>query len=167
MQERLLKFKLRIQQELKKDKIIPWVVVLCATLITIFFSQKSSTQKTVEESDLFGAVIPKGMLIVPIQLENSAGLEKLIQRQGVIDVFAPGKELPIAENLRIIKLDPGEGPVFGALVPQESGRLFQEVFSLPTLKGAMKNTNSPATRFHLQDKVTRQKGFQEIQIQEG
>jgi hypothetical protein len=96
-----------------------------------------------------GTVIPKGFLMIPLELANRNSLAGLITHNAVIDVFQPGQTVALAENLRVLKLQQEEGVLFGALVPAEMAGPLQEVFGRPKLKGAMRTMDAGPTKFHI------------------
>ena len=135
---------------LKKENIFILGAILLTIILSLWIFSTSSSPglaQGTEEADI-GLVIPSGQLIVPLELANASALNALVSRNAVIDVFKPGESGPMVEGLRIIKLNAGEGPLFGALVPERLAGSLQNIFSNPKLRGAIRATKSGPTEFH-------------------
>lgn len=93
-----------------------------------------------------GYSIPKGFLVVPLELSNGKILSHMISRVAVIDVFQ-GQSL-VAQNLKVVKLTAPEDVIsFGALVPDKKAEDLQRVFSAKNLRGALRSFTTEPTRF--------------------
>lgn len=128
--------------------ILPFVAAVFLTL-WIFFDNKPKDAQPQDVVTEIGVVIPKGFLVVPLQLNNATTLDSLVQRNAIVDLFQPGQRVAVVENLRILKLSAGEGPAFGALVPDKMAGAVQDLFSRPNLRAAIRTMNSGPTQFHL------------------
>lgn len=142
----------QLKQTTAKEKTLLLGSLLATIILTLWIVQAPKTENADQKEDFeMGLTIPKGFLMVPLELANGQALSHLVQKQAVIDLFQKGMKLPLAENLRIIKLNAGEGPVFGALVPDDKARFLQNLFSQPHFHAALKTLNAGPTRFHLSD----------------
>jgi hypothetical protein len=162
----LKKLQLKLRGQYQEDKILTLLalaLIVVSCIWALCSPGKHANENTEGLSEL-GTTIPKGFSIVPIELANAQGLSGLITKNAVVDVFLAKQNIPLLENLRILKLSAGEGPLFGALVPEKTLGQAQELLSHQGLRGVLKPSNSGPTRFHLQSKVTHP--FQEISIQE-
>ena len=135
----------------QKEKFLVPVVVTVAILLAMWVAEKDSPKESDSEISELSTTIPKGMLVVPLELANGSALSALISRNAIVDIFQAGEHRPLVENLRIIKLNAGDGPLFGALVPEKLAGGLQDAFSHPKLKAAIRTLNSGPTSYHLKD----------------
>jgi hypothetical protein len=141
--------KLRLQlREYPREKIIFASVVVLTILLALWIAEREPVKDGDANAEM-SLNIPKGMLVVPLELANGNALSALVSHAAIVDVFQSGEKRALVENLRIIKLNAGEGPLFGALVPEKVAGGLQEIFSHPKLKAAIRTLNSGATLFHL------------------
>ena len=131
-----------------KEKWIMAVSLILTVIISLWILQGGNPSYNDAEPTELGVTIPRGFLIVPLELANAASINTMISRNGVIDVFAPKQNRPVVENLRVIKLNAGEGPLFGALVPDKNAGLYQDYFSRPHLRAAVRTLDTGPTKFH-------------------
>jgi len=123
--------------------------VILTVICSLWLAHSNPPDEPLQE---IGVSIPSGQLIVPLELANAQALSGLITRNAIIDVFKSGETEPLVESLRVLKLSSGEGPLFGALVPENLAGSLQDVFSSSKLRGAIKTNMSGATQFHLRNK---------------
>jgi hypothetical protein len=123
---------------------------IAAVLLTLWIVADRKPEAAPQEDVVteIGVVIPKGFLIVPLQLSNEATMDSLVQRHAIVDLFLPGQRIALVENLRIMKLSAGVGPAFGALVPEQIAGRVQDVFSRPNLRAAIRTMNAGPAKFH-------------------
>lgn len=129
-----------------KEKIFVFLALVLTVLTALFLSSPKKTERDVPE---LGQIIPKGFLVVPLELANAESLSHMIQQNGIINVYSQGLKNPLVENLKILKLNNGIGPLFGALVPQKMATRLQEELSKEGLRGALCPLSENSLKIHL------------------
>jgi hypothetical protein len=122
------------------------LVVLVLTALWIFKVDEKPIASH-EGGEEFGITIPRGFLLLPLELANADSISGMIRSRGVVDVFLGRRSQALAVNLRVIKLQSGEGPVFGALIPEVHAPVLQDLFSKPGLRAAVKPIDAGKTSF--------------------
>ncbi len=136
-----------IAAKTNKERTQIIIAVVMACLVTLWIFQKPSEANTdTGAGGEFSMNIPRGMLVVPLELSNAKQLSTLISKLGVIDVFT-GESHCLAKNLRVIKLSQEEQVSFGAFVPENKSSQLQSLFSDKKLKGALRSGTAGATEF--------------------
>jgi hypothetical protein len=133
-----------------KERSIILGIIIVGVIISLWLA--SNSQSNPDQPMDFGLVIPKGFLIIPLELANAKALSSLVNQNAIVDVFMQGQNQALVENLRIIKLNAGEGPLFGGLVPENMAGQIQDLFSRPRLTAALRTATAGPTRFHLYQK---------------
>jgi hypothetical protein len=141
----------KLEDKWGREKAIVLVSALPVVLLTLWIAHSNPEPNAPNDIQEIGVVIPAGQLVVPLELANAAALNALVNRNGIVDLFKTGEKIPLVENLRIIKLTAGEGPLFGALVPDKMAGQLQDVFANPKLRAAIRTNKAGPTRFHLQE----------------
>ena len=150
---------------IKNDKILLIASIALTAVLSLWaMFTPAQHEDHVESASELGTSIPKGYSIVPLELSNSQGLSGMIAKNGIIDVFMSKQNAPLIENLRILKLSAGEGPLFGALIPEKMVGKMQNILERSGLRGVLKPANAATTKINLPNK--RQKLIQEITIEE-
>ena len=140
---------LRLKENPSREKWIMGGVFVVLLFLSLWVSQSPQADTlSKSEGDEIGTQIPMGFVVLPLELANTKTLGPMIHRHAVIDVFLPRQNRPVSESLKIIKLENDSGPLFGALVPQKSAGSLQELFSRPTLRGAVRPDQSGKTIVH-------------------
>ncbi len=130
-----------------KEKWLLALALVGTVIMSLWIIQGGQPEASNESNEL-GLTIPKGFLIVPLELANARAIDGMISHNGIVDVFLSKQNKPMVENLRIVKLESGEGALFGALVPEKNAGLYQEYFSRPHLRAAVRTLNSGPTKFN-------------------
>ena len=136
-------------KSLPRERVMIASLVVLTVILALWIGGRDGPKESTTEFSELSLTIPKGFLVVPLELANSGALASLVARNAVFDVFQPGEKKAIVENLRVLKLSAGEGPLFGALVPDTMAGALQEIFGRPKLRGAVRTLNSGPTSFHL------------------
>lgn len=137
----------RLKQYPREKWLMPAVVTL-SVVTALWVAGRDNGHPGGDGTEL-STSIPKGFLVVPLELMNASSLSSLVSKNAVLDIFDPSTDKAVVENLRVIKLSAGDGPLFGALVPDAMAGRLQEVFSRPKLRGAVRTLNAGPTSFHL------------------
>ncbi|MDZ4676103.1 MAG: hypothetical protein SGI74_01230 [Oligoflexia bacterium] len=145
MREKLQKL---INDKFTKEHYILLGTLILTVLMSLWIGQKPVAQAEQETTEV-SVLIPKGFLMIPLQLANGDSIASLIHRNAVIDVFKAGQKIALAQNLRVLKLPQEDGALFGALVPSDIAGTLQEIFSSPKLRGAIRTLNSGVTKFSI------------------
>ena len=137
--------------KLHKERTLIAVALLLTSLTFLWIFEKPAEVKEGpgEPSEL-GVSVPKGYLVVPLELANSKYISMMVSRMGVVDVFTPTSRL-LAKNLRILKLSNEEASAFGALVPENRATELQGLFSNKNLKAALRTLTNEPTQFFSHD----------------
>jgi hypothetical protein len=133
-----------------KERVLIFVAVILTIICTLWIAHSTPQEEGPSE---LGVSIPPGQLVVPIELANASALNSLVMRTAVIDVFKPGEQSPLVEGLRVLKLSSGEGPLFGALVPEKVAGSLQEIFSNAKLRAAIRTSHTGPAQFHIHTKI--------------
>jgi len=143
-------------KSLSREQLIILVATLFAVIATLWAlsSGTSSTRPTKEEGEV-GLVVPKDFVVMPLELKNGQALSTLISTTAVVDLYQAGEKHAFIENLKIFKLDAGEGPLFGALVPEAMSGQVSEIFSRPSLMAALRKASSSPTRLRQRTQLAR------------
>ncbi|MBK9292929.1 MAG: hypothetical protein IPM57_00530 [Oligoflexia bacterium] len=131
--------KLKAYLSNEKHKIIVITVLSFLVLLMMWVFKKDGPAMQAKQEEVeFGAVIPKGYLLVPVDLKNSKSLSVMVVKHAVIDLFLNNQIL--ARNLKIIKLNPQEQEAnFAALVPDKIATRTQSILASKNLTGALKS----------------------------
>jgi hypothetical protein len=140
----------KLEERFGRERLLMGSLVILAVVIALWVCEFNSTPQNGESQEL-GVMIPAGQLVVPIELANANALANLVAKMAVVDLFTAGQVKPLVEGLRILKLSGGDGPLFGALVPQKMAGYLQDAFSKPKLRAAIKASSSGPTQFHLKE----------------
>lgn len=132
----------------KERTLILGALFLTSLTFLWIFEKPSAPPATASASEPseMGVNIPKGFLVVPLELANARTISLMMNRMGVIDVFAPGERL-LAKNLRILKLNNDENTAFGALVPDKKASQLQSLFANKNLRGALRTLTAEPAQF--------------------
>lgn len=109
--------------------IIAFVVLVSITAYSSYSTgsrdQNSSAQTTLEVD----TVIPKGYVLVPLQLENLAAISAVIQSFGIIDLYTSSpdglKAKKVASRIKLIRA-PYNPNLFAALVKENLSELIMK-----------------------------------------
>jgi hypothetical protein len=149
----------------QKDKLLLYSSVALTVIFCIWaFNSTPPTKDLTSEATEMGTAIPKGFSIIPLELANAPGLSALITKNGIIDVYRSKSPRPLIENLRVIKLSAGEGPLFGALIPEDLLGRVQDSLTHRGLRGVLKSVGSGMTKLHFAE--GKKRGLESINIGE-
>ncbi len=108
--------------------------LLIAFFIFGFFAVLVQFRKAPPESlnpshvDSVDTMIPKGYILVPLDLENIEQISSLIGNSGVVDLYTGGKETKtrrmVASRIKVIQA-PFNPQVYAALIPENEGSAIQ------------------------------------------
>jgi hypothetical protein len=134
-----------------KDRMLLPIAILALVLMAlwIFQADRRPDESETAQQEEFGVTIPRGFLLLPLELANAASVSSMIHRRGVVDVFLGRQSSAIAANLRVIKLQAENGALFGALVPETRAAVLQDLFSRRGLRAAVKTTQAGPTTFRV------------------
>lgn len=136
----------KIKEQLKNDPWLKWLLPLFFSILVGFFL--SSEPKTAEKKDEAAAdmttLIPKGFVLVPIELKNKDHILSVIGAFAVVDLYE-GKESNkkghrIARRLKLLRA-PLNPEVFGVLVPEEQAADF--IKGQTPFYAVLQNPNAP------------------------
>jgi len=97
--------------------LIPVSLVLMAST-----SPSPVTNKTAVAVDTH---IPRGFVLVPIEVLNYEALDSILGQFGIVDLFSPQKRL-VAKNVRLLRA-PHNGAHFAILIPEkQTGEVLRE-----------------------------------------
>lgn len=110
--------------ELYKNPSDRWMVLLIPLIAALIVFQ-SCAPSTVKEADPTSyepdSLIPKGYVLIPVQLENHQSIESMVGAQSIVNIYAvkPGQSEGqlLGRNLRMVRapLNPQQ---FAVLVPE-------------------------------------------------
>lgn len=116
-------------------------------ILAAFMMQKSERPETIaEKAAAVDTLIPKGYVLVPIEVQNYEALDSILGRFGVVDLFQAGSEQGqnqglVARNVRILRA-PQNPTHFAILIREEEvarvlkqGGLFTVVVKRPSPGG--------------------------------
>ena len=87
-----------------KDRIQIVAVVSLVSIVALWIYQRpGETKDTDRDNSEMGVVIPKGFLIVPLDLANVRQISGMISKYGVLDVFNSRSNQLVARNLHVSK----------------------------------------------------------------
>lgn len=122
---------MKFKQQLKNNLhlVIAFTILISVALVSAYTrdNQESPLERPVEVD----TIIPKGYVLVPLELENREAIGSVIQNFGIIDLFSGnpdgGRARKIASRIKIIRA-PYNPNLFAALVKEElSERIMKEV----------------------------------------
>ncbi len=107
-------------------KAKPWIVPLAGFFISILLALlATSSNSTVQKDDPLGidTYIPKGYVLVPIEVQNHESLDSVIGQYGVVDLYLTSdlksqKSRPVAKAVKLLRA-PKNPSQFGVLVPED------------------------------------------------
>ncbi len=124
-----------------------------------------STSISTTKSPSLDTFVPKGFVLVTLQLANADAIDPLIGQYGMVDLYEalpahpafeaeetqrhnkPHQDLLIATHLKVIRA-PNNQKLFGALVPEESRKLIQRL-SLPVFAVIQRPDAQPTNKENL------------------
>jgi hypothetical protein len=138
---------MKYTQQLKNNKhlVISFVVLILVVLVNAKPSS-ALVETSVNQIDVT-TVIPKGYVLVPIELENKDSISSVIQSFGIIDLYSGdpqiGKSKKVASCIKIIRA-PYNQNLFAVLVKDdlaqrimnESGRFFAVIQNKAEAEGS-------------------------------
>jgi hypothetical protein len=120
--------------------------------------QSTTDSAPVERAAAVDTLIPKGFVLVPIEVQNYESLDSILGRFGVVDLFQPGSQNGdsqrlVARNVRILRA-PQNPSHFAVLIREEEvprvlqqGGLFTVIVKRPQNNGTeFVNTEKPKRR---------------------
>lgn len=111
-------------KELKKN----WPYLLFGLVALLFLivkeSQSSTPRGTVESIDL-QTFIPKGFVLVPLQLKNSQKLDSILGSHAIVSLYKSKDNIThlVGQNIRILR-SPKNPKLFAVLSPQDKAKNF-------------------------------------------
>lgn len=108
----------------------PWLIPICGLLLSFVFAwlATSSPTTTVPQDPLgLDTYIPRGYVLVPIEVQNYESLDSVIGQYGVVDLYRSHdliqkKGRPLAKAVKLLRA-PKNPSQFGVLVPEEDAPL--------------------------------------------
>ncbi len=138
---------MNLKQQLKNNRhllIAFGFIVLVATLS--IDSKNQNEKQSNQQNTEIDTIIPKGYVLVPIELENQSAISSVIQSHGLIDLYLgqPGTDISkkIATKIKLIRA-PYNPNMFAALVKEDfsgflmrqSGKLYAVIQNKNNLEG--------------------------------
>ena len=127
-------------------------------LATIFIQKTADAERPTEKPAAVDTLIPKGYVLVPIEVQNYEALDSILGRFGVVDLFQGGQETGqnqnlVARNVRMLRA-PQNPSHFAILIREEEvarilkqGGLFMVIVKRPEQSGTeFVNTMKPKRR---------------------
>ncbi len=97
------------------------ILFTAVALLPLFLSLWPESSPPAEAASALDTHIPKGFVLIPIEVENYEALDSILGRFGVVDLFrsSGGKKekAPVARNVRLLRA-PHNPAHFAALVPE-------------------------------------------------
>ncbi len=99
-------------------------------ILALVASSNNSAQNPSEvpQVDSVDTMIPKGYILVPLELENIEQIGSLIGNSGVVDLYTGGTETKkrrlVASRVKVIQA-PFNPQVYAALIPESEGSVIQ------------------------------------------
>lgn len=144
---------------LKAEEIFTLAGILLAIVVSIWVMEKpkpdASNLNPPKEEGEIGLVVPAGFVVLPLELQNAQALASLVTGHGLVDLYEPGRRRVFLEALKIFRLEAGEGPLFGALVPSDISEEVARYFAKPVLVGAIRAATKKPTRLHVEKLLAR------------
>lgn len=160
--------KMEIYNDPKKKQLyascLAFILLLIASLV---WDESHQTQQKNLELNNSGStksvstLIPKGQVLVPIQLINSESLDSLLGSYGLVDLYIPdqrhpGRSLKISDKVKILRapLNPQQ---FAVLVPEsESAKYVHYEGPLFAVIQNPQSSQNSGTNFEFTKKLTKQ-----------
>ena len=115
-------------KENKKNISIWSVLVLFSLFFTILQKRNTDPPQSIQNLDTY---IPKGFVLVPVELSNGSQLEGLLKHKGVVDLYvgdhSQQRAKPAAKSVKIIR-SPQNPEYFAVLIPENQASLLIERF---------------------------------------
>ena len=114
-------FKIKTWLKENKKSCYIWLIFIFLSLFFTFMQQRDD-KKEKKEIQNVDTYIPKGFVLVPIELSNSPSLDGLLEYKGIVNLYTgdPVKQKAekVAESVKIIR-SPRNPSYFAILVPEE------------------------------------------------
>lgn len=137
---------MKYKQHLKNNLylVIAFTILIAVSLVSAY-SRDNQESPLVRPAEV-DTIIPKGYVLVPLELENKDAISSVIQSFGIIDLFSGnpenGRARKIANRIKLIRA-PYNPNLFAALVKeslserimQESGPFFAVIQNKTELEG--------------------------------
>ncbi|OFZ13987.1 MAG: hypothetical protein A2Z20_10160 [Bdellovibrionales bacterium RBG_16_40_8] len=81
-------------------------------------NEKLAESEAPEAIDTF---IPRGFVLVPIEVQNLASLDSIVGQFGVVDLYAEDKTLPVGRGLKLVR-SPRDPSQFAVMVSESDSR---------------------------------------------
>ena len=95
-------------------------LLFCATMAWLV--ETGVSQKVQDsEPEAIDTFIPRGFVLVPIEIQNLASLDSIVGQFGVIDLYPEGETTPVGHNLKLIR-SPRDPSQFAVMVSEQDSR---------------------------------------------
>ncbi len=140
---------MKYQQQIKNN--IHLIIAFVVLIVVSIFSAASSKEKSISTPLQIDTIIPKGYVLVPIELENKDIIQSIIQSHGIIDLYTGDPVMrqaqKIATRIKIIRA-PYNPNLFAVLVQENlADRIMKQsgnFYAVIQNKAAEEDTNSLA-----------------------
>ncbi len=140
-----------------KTTIYLWLILIMISLaITILQKTKKKDLISNERLQNIDTYIPKGFVLLPIELNNSSSLEGLLSEKGVVDLYTSDpfqkSARRVAVAVKIIR-SPQNSAYFAVLVPEQEASLLIQRFQ--SFYAVIQNPLKQGTKIHPLNKTNK------------
>lgn len=150
---------LKIKSWLIKNKktIYLWLILITISLVITFLQKIKQTEPTIKgEIKNIDTYIPKGFVLLPVELNNGLSLEGLLSEKGVVDLYTgdPTQKSAyrVAEAVKIIR-SPQNPSYFSVLVPEQEASFLIQRFQ--SFYAVIQNPLKTGTKIQPPKKINR------------
>ena len=142
--------KIKIWLIKNKAAVYLWLILITISLtITILQKAKKKDPASSERLQNIDTYIPKGFVLLPIELSNSPSLEGLLPEKGVVDLYTGDPILKSAQKVAVgVKIirSPKNPSYFAVLVPEQDASLLIQRFQ--SFYAVIQNPLKKGTKIH-------------------
>ena len=161
---------------LKRDKFYYCIIVIVLFLLALIFAeiQKQSTTKSTEtnfinskEQESLDTMIPKGFVLIPIEIQNLESLDSIFGAFGVVDLYSSSdagsgqKKTLIARRIKLLRA-PYNPNIFAVLAPENFAEKILQHNSRFFV--SLQNPSQEPTKYETNQKTIKVQRIEQIQI---
>ncbi len=139
-----------IKKFLEKNRIYGLAFILMGAVAFLSsFSKGEPPKEEAQAIDSVDTMIPKGHILVPLDLENLDQISSLIGSSGVVDLYTGGPEIKrrrlVASRIKIVQA-PFNSQVYAALIKESEADAIQNY--LGPFRAAVQNPKQQGSRIN-------------------
>lgn len=119
---------MNLKQQFKNNKhlILAFIFIILVSIYSAFSETNKKNDELQSSTPEIDTIIPKGYVLVPLELENHEAISSVIRSHGIVDLFSGQPEnrssIKIATKVKVIRA-PYNPNLFAALVKESFSKV--------------------------------------------